>query len=118
MNFDNYRYFAAAAEELNFTKAARKLFMTQQALSKQIDKMEKEYNTRLFNRETPMSLTPAGECMYRHVCRILDNERQMRAGWTRSRAGKPESGGGRLLFPQQYPIPRIMGVYQASSESA
>ena len=43
MNFDNYRYFAAAAEELNFTKAARKLFMTQQALSKQIDKMEKEY---------------------------------------------------------------------------
>lgn len=38
MNFDNYRYFAAAAEELNFTKAARKLFMTQQALSKQIDK--------------------------------------------------------------------------------
>ena len=79
MNFDNYRYFAAAAEELNFTKAARKLFMTQQALSKQIDKMEKEYNTRLFNRETPMSLTPAGECMYRHVCRILDNERQMRA---------------------------------------
>ena len=26
-----------------------------------------------------MSLTPAGECMYRHVCRILDNERQMRA---------------------------------------
>lgn len=79
MNFDNYRYFAAAAEELNFTKAARKLFMTQQALSKQIDKMEKEYNTRLFNREMPMSLTPAGECMYRHVCRILDNERQMRA---------------------------------------
>jgi len=74
LNFDNYRYFAAAAEELNFTKAARKLFMTQQALSKQIDKMEKEYNTRLFNRETPMSLTPAGECMYRHVCRILDNE--------------------------------------------
>ena len=43
MNFDNYRYFAAAAEELNFTKAARKLFMTQQALSKQIDKMEREY---------------------------------------------------------------------------
>lgn len=79
MNFDNYRYFAAAAEELNFTKAARRLFMTQQALSKQIDKMEKAYNTRLFNRETPMSLTPAGECMYRHVCRILDNERQMRA---------------------------------------
>ena len=82
MNFDNYRYFAAAAEELNFTKAARKLFMTQQALSKQIDKMEKEYNTRLFNREMPMSLTPAGECMYRHVCRILDNERQMRS-WGR-----------------------------------
>ncbi|MFR8778432.1 MAG: LysR family transcriptional regulator [Enterocloster sp.] len=83
MNFDNYRYFAAAAEELNFTKAARKLFMTQQALSKQIDKMEKEYNTRLFNRETPMSLTPAGECMYRHVCRIWTMSGRCGQSWTR-----------------------------------
>lgn len=78
MNFENYRYFVVAAEELNFTQAAKKLFVTQQALSKQMDKMEKFYNARLFNREPPMSLTPAGECLYRHMCRLMDDERQMR----------------------------------------
>lgn len=117
MNFDNYRYFAAAAEELNFTKAARKLFMTQQALSKQIDKMEKEYNTRLFNRETPMSLTPAGECMYRHVCRILDNERQMRAELDAVLGQESRNlVVGVSYFPQQYPDPADHeGVFRASS---
>ena len=79
MNLESYKYFIAAAEELNFTKAAKRLYMTQQALSKQIDKLEKCYNARLFNREPPMSLTPAGECLYRHMCRILDDERQMRS---------------------------------------
>lgn len=78
MNFENCKYFIAAAEELNFTQAAKKLFMTQQALSKQIDKIEKAYNVRLFNREPPMSLTEAGECLYRHMCRLMDDERQMR----------------------------------------
>lgn len=78
MNLENYKYFVAAAEELNFTQAAKKLFVTQQALSKQIDKIEKFYNARLFNREPPMSLTPEGECLYRHMCRIMDDERQMR----------------------------------------
>lgn len=78
MNLENYKYFVAAAEELNFTQAAKKLYVTQQALSKQIDKVEKFYNARLFNREPPMSLTPAGECLYRHMCRIMDDERQMR----------------------------------------
>lgn len=79
MNLENYKYFAAAAEELNFTQAAKKMYVTQQALSKQVDKIEKFYNARLFNREPPMSLTPAGECLYRHVCRIMDDERQMRS---------------------------------------
>lgn len=78
MNLESFKYFVTAAEELNFTKAAKKLYVTQQALSKQIDKIEKFYNTRLFNREPPMSLTPEGECLYQYMCRILDDERQMR----------------------------------------
>lgn len=78
MNFENYKYFLAAAEELNFTQAAKKLYLTQQALSRQIDKLEKCYNVRLFNREPPMSLTLAGECLYRHICKIMDDEHQLR----------------------------------------
>ena len=33
INFLNLEYFLVAAEELNFTKAAKKLFISQQSLS-------------------------------------------------------------------------------------
>lgn len=73
LNFDAYKYFLTAAEELNFTQAAKKLYITQQALSRQIDKLEKTYNVRLFNREPPMSLTAAGKCLYRHIYKLMDD---------------------------------------------
>ncbi len=77
MNLEYYKNFLVAANELNFTQAAKKLYMTQQALSKQIESLEKTYHTRLFNREPPMSLTPSGECMYRNLSQIMDIEREM-----------------------------------------
>ena len=39
------------AEEMNFTRAAHRLNVTQPALSKQITELEKHYRLRLFNRE-------------------------------------------------------------------
>lgn len=41
INFLNLEYFLVAAEELNFTKAAKKLFISQQSLSNHISNMEK-----------------------------------------------------------------------------
>lgn len=64
MNFTSLRYFCTLAEELNFTKAAKKLYISQQALSSHISKLEQHFGSQLFIRSTPLELTPAGHCLY------------------------------------------------------
>ncbi|MFC8666930.1 LysR family transcriptional regulator [Streptomyces sp. NPDC057199] len=53
--------FVVLADELNFTRAARRLHIAQQVLSAQIKQLEQEVGTALFARSTHhVALTPAG----------------------------------------------------------
>jgi DNA-binding transcriptional LysR family regulator len=58
------RAFVAVAEELNFTRAAERLFLGQQAVSKSVSQLEKELGVALLERTTrEVRLTPAGEAL-------------------------------------------------------
>lgn len=61
MTIERLRSFAAAAELLNFTRAAAELHMAQTAMSRQIAALEEELGCRLFERSNrSVQLTPAG----------------------------------------------------------
>ncbi|MCI8981384.1 MAG: LysR family transcriptional regulator [Hungatella sp.] len=71
INFLNLEYFLAAAEELNFTRAAKRLYISQQSLSSHISNLEKEFGVALFNRTAPLTLTYAGQVLKRRARQLL-----------------------------------------------
>ena len=70
------RSFVAVAEELNFRRAAERLYVTQPALSRQISTLERLVGCQLLRRSTHhVELTLAGEALLdrsRHVLREVD----------------------------------------------
>ncbi|WP_407704000.1 LysR family transcriptional regulator [Streptomyces smaragdinus] len=66
------RAFAAVAEELHFTRAAARLYVAQQALSRDIRRLEEELGAELFERTTrQVQLTPEGERLLPYISRVL-----------------------------------------------
>src|ERR1700730_8602093 len=66
------RALLTVAEELNFTRAAERLHLTQQALSGQIRQLEDRVGTRLVERNTRrVGLTPAGETLCQQARSLL-----------------------------------------------
>ncbi|MQY17686.1 LysR family transcriptional regulator [Nocardia macrotermitis] len=62
------RYFVAVAEKLNYSAAARGLYISQQALSRIIQQLERDVGVRLFERTTrSVRLTPAGAALLESV---------------------------------------------------
>ena len=72
MNFQHLRYFLMVAEELNITRAAERLYISQQSLSNHISNLERELETKLFTRSPKLSLTYAGEQLVDTATQILD----------------------------------------------
>ena len=72
MNFLHLKYFLMVAEELNITRAAERLYISQQSLSNHISNMERELNVKLFTRSPKLSLTYAGDQLVQTATQILD----------------------------------------------
>ena len=77
MNHISLYYFTVAAEELNITRAASKLFISQQSLSEHIRKLEKQYDAVFFVRGGHLSLTSQGERMLRYAREVLEADRDL-----------------------------------------
>lgn len=73
MDLKTLRYFTVVAEELNITRAAEKLNMSQPPLSSQIKALENELGTQLIIRgKRHLQLTDAGLLLYRRAVQILN----------------------------------------------
>lgn len=71
MSEQQIKYLITLVEEKSFSKAAKKLYVTQPSFSQYIQKMEKQFGVKLFDRSsTPIHLTPEGEAVYEAFCEI------------------------------------------------
>lgn len=72
MELRQLQYLVAIVQEANFTRASEKVFVSQSALSQQIQSLEQEVGTVLLDRSRRgIRPTAAGEILYRHAQRIF-----------------------------------------------
>ncbi|MFF7737192.1 LysR family transcriptional regulator [Streptomyces sp. NPDC007984] len=80
------RGFVTVAEELHFTRAAMRLHVAQQALSRDVRRLERELGTELFVRTTrQVTLTPDGERLLPHARRVLHAQDELFAAFHQAR---------------------------------
>lgn len=66
------RHFVAVAQELHFGRAAARLYVAQQALSRDVARLERELGVRLFDRTTrKVTLTPSGARLLARAAELL-----------------------------------------------
>jgi DNA-binding transcriptional LysR family regulator len=105
---DLLRSFEAAARHLSFTLAARELFLTQSAVSRQIQQVEASLGVPLFERRhRSLALTEAGLVMQRAVVdcleRLRDATSRVRAASAMRHVAITCTGG----FASLWLIPRL-----------
>lgn len=72
MNLNQLEYFVSAAENLNFTKAAKECFISQTAMTQQMQALEKTLGVTLFTRDKHhIELTAAGSVYLKEAKLIL-----------------------------------------------
>ena len=78
MELRQLRYFVAVAEQGNISRAAKRIFLTQPALSRQIKALEEEVGQGLLERQAhSIRLTPVGEAMLREARQLLQHAEQV-----------------------------------------
>jgi DNA-binding transcriptional LysR family regulator len=103
MDYRQLRYFIAVAEELSFSRAARRLNISQPPLSIQIKAIEAEVGTVLLSRNRrKVELTPAGEVLLDNARRAVKQLEQTTEAVRR--AGRGEAGTIRLAFTSSVPM--------------
>jgi DNA-binding transcriptional LysR family regulator len=91
MNLNHLRVFAAVADEGSITGAARRLRVSQPALSKQLGEFESALGLALCIRgNRGIELTPAGAALHRHAHRIFAAEAEAEAELAALRDGEKE----------------------------
>lgn len=114
MEFRHLRYFQAVAEELSFSKAARRLRIAQPALSRAVQEIERELAVNLIDRNRRSArLTPAGSVLLQETGVLLERLEESLRRVKRTAAG--EEGELRLGYigpPTEPFLGRLLHEYR------
>lgn len=113
MNLKQLEAFVCVADKKSFSKAARKLYLTQPTISAHIASLEKELDARLFIRNTKeVSLSEDGTILYSYAKQMIDLEEQIEACF----CGERQSDVRKITIaastvPAQYILPGILSRF-------
>ncbi len=78
LNFNQLRVFYQTAKHLSCTTAAKKLFITQPAVTSQLKHFEEFCNLKLFKKKgRNIHLTDEGKTLYDYTCKIFEYEKEV-----------------------------------------
>lgn len=105
---DLLRGFESAARHLSFTRAGEELFLTQSAVSRQIQSLEEYLGVPLFERRhKALALTEAGQAYYRAVADALADLREATRKLRESRGGHVLTVTTTVSFATMWLVPRL-----------
>lgn len=113
MDLKQFEYVLTINEERSFSKAAKKLFISQPSLSQYINRLETQLGVTIFDRNTsPLTLTYEGELYIEtalNILRILDNLQKKFDDVSDLKIGRLNIG----LTPSKAnnPLPSILPVF-------
>lgn len=114
MDLRHLRYFQAVAEELSFSRAAKRLHIAQPALSRAVQELEHDLGLRLIDRNRrTFALTPAGAVLLTETAVILERLEESLRRVKRTALG--EEGELRLGYigpPTQQFLGRLLHEYR------
>ena len=110
--------FLEVCKDMNFTKTARRLNMTQPAVSQHIHWLEEAYGTRLFSYQgKKMSLTPAGEMLKNSAATMSHDILLLREKMQESTRKKRELKIGLTLTIAEFEAAKSMARYLNENET-
>ncbi|GAB2741718.1 LysR family transcriptional regulator [Streptomyces bullii] len=96
------RAFVTVAEELHFTRAAARLYVAQQALSRDVRRLERDLGAELFVRTTrQVTLTADGERLLPYARRVLQAQDELLAAFGQARPLLVDLNSPGLVTPRR-----------------
>jgi DNA-binding transcriptional LysR family regulator len=116
-SLDPLKGFEAAARHLSFTKAAAELFLTQSAISRQIQTLEEQLGVKLFRREARrLTLTPEGEVLHRAATEMLARLADVCAGLKAAQRRPRVTVSAAVGIASLWLVPRLAAFQEAEPD--